>query len=171
MYSYTLTPTLTFSFLLLASLNVHYYPTRTLTDDHDVVGYWEDITSSLTVRVDMLNSFIAEAKAIKNNKSNKWLTYGLPLHRMRGRDLSFRPFNRQCHNIFQSFFLKSLFLLLRSRSYSNALYSQSIVITFFWFIPLLFCLFKEFGITVKDWEWDLDSELNPKQLTTFFAFL
>ena len=37
----------------------------------------------------MLNSFIAEAKAIKNNKRNKWLTYGLPLHRMRGRDSSY----------------------------------------------------------------------------------
>ena len=37
------------------------------------------------------------------------------------------------------------------------------------FLISLHC--TEFGITVNDWEWNLDTELNPQQLTKFFAYL
>ena len=92
-------PRLLHSFTFRTSIytpsNPHVFTRTTLparTDEHDVIDYWESLVPHLTGRVDVLNSFILEAKAIKNSKQNRWLTYGLPLHRMRGSILLFKLF-------------------------------------------------------------------------------
>jgi hypothetical protein len=63
---------------------------RLCTDQDDVVEFWNSLDSQLELRLDILDDFISEAKEVHD--CNKWLNYGLPLHRM--REMGFH------HNIF-----------------------------------------------------------------------
>ena len=51
------------------------------TDEDSIVNYWNDIDGQLELDIDVLDDFCAEATEVHEN--NKWLTYGLPLHRLR----------------------------------------------------------------------------------------
>lgn len=54
---------------------------RLCTDEDDVVQYWNNIDSKLELNIEVLDDFASEAKEIYQH--NKWLNYGLPLHRIR----------------------------------------------------------------------------------------
>jgi hypothetical protein len=54
---------------------------RLCTDEESVVNYWNQIDSNLELSIEVLDDFTAEAEEI--HQHNKWLNYGLPLHRMR----------------------------------------------------------------------------------------
>ena len=51
------------------------------TDDDNIVQYWNDIDSKLEVEMDVIDDFYSEAAEVAEN--NRFVTYGLPLHRMR----------------------------------------------------------------------------------------
>merc|ERR1739845_21401 len=54
---------------------------RLCTDDSGVVDFYNNLDSRLELNMDVLDDFESEAK--EANQYNKWLSYGLPLHRMR----------------------------------------------------------------------------------------
>lgn len=54
---------------------------RLLTDDDDVVQYWNEIDRKLELSIEVLDDFESEAKEM--HVCNKWLNYGIPLHRLR----------------------------------------------------------------------------------------
>ena len=54
---------------------------RLCTDDEQVVSFYNDLDNQLELSLEVLDDFIAEGQEVYS--MNKWLTYGLPLHRMR----------------------------------------------------------------------------------------
>jgi hypothetical protein len=54
---------------------------RLCTDDDAIVRYWNDIDAELELELDVLDDFASEAEEVVGN--NAWLTYGMPLHRLR----------------------------------------------------------------------------------------
>lgn len=54
---------------------------RLFTDEDDVVQFWNDLDSQLELSLEVLDDFVSESHEIF--EKNPWLTYGLPLHRMR----------------------------------------------------------------------------------------
>lgn len=54
---------------------------RLCTDDDEVVEFWNGLDSQLELNMEVLDDFSAEAKEVYEH--NKWLNYGLPIHRMR----------------------------------------------------------------------------------------
>lgn len=54
---------------------------RLCTDEKDVVDYWNEVDSNLEFNIEVLDDFVSEAKEIYGH--NRWLNYGLPLHRIR----------------------------------------------------------------------------------------
>merc|ERR1739844_260959 len=54
---------------------------RLSTDDEEVVNFYNGLDEELELSMDVLDDFCGEAEEIFEH--NKWLNYGLPLHRLR----------------------------------------------------------------------------------------
>jgi hypothetical protein len=64
---------------------------RLYTDDKKVVEYWNEIDHQLEVELDVLDDFASEAEEVV--AANPFITYGLPLHRMREFGLYAKEFD------------------------------------------------------------------------------
>ena len=54
---------------------------RLCTDDSDVVDYWNKVDEDLEIEMDVLDDVCSEA--VEVTRKNRWLTYGVALHRLR----------------------------------------------------------------------------------------
>jgi hypothetical protein len=54
---------------------------RLCTDEEEVVNFYNGLDDMLELSMDVLDDFVGEAEEVYEH--NKWLTYALPLHRMR----------------------------------------------------------------------------------------
>lgn len=64
---------------------------RLCTDDPVVVNYWNAIDKEFEKQMDVLDDFLGEAQEV--DRSNGWLTYGEPLHRLREFGVFTREFD------------------------------------------------------------------------------
>ena len=55
---------------------------RMCTDEDEIVEYYNNLDAQLEMSLEVLDDFTSEAKEVCEHH-NSWLTYGLPLHRMR----------------------------------------------------------------------------------------
>ena len=54
---------------------------RLCTDEKSIVDYWNGVDENLEVHMDCLDDLFGENDEVRS--LNRWLTYGLPLHRIR----------------------------------------------------------------------------------------
>jgi hypothetical protein len=64
---------------------------RLCTNDERVVQYWNNIDSQLELDMDVLDDFGSEAEEMR--AQNKWMTYGLPIHRLREFGIHIKEFD------------------------------------------------------------------------------
>ena len=55
---------------------------RLCTDEQSIVDYWNKIDKDLELTLEVIDDYQSEAKEIHNY--NPWLTYGYPMHELRG---------------------------------------------------------------------------------------
>ena len=62
-----------------------YLPVRVIirlcTDDDSVVNYWNHVDDNIELQMDCLDDLFGENDEVRSK--NRWLTYGVPLHRLR----------------------------------------------------------------------------------------
>ncbi len=61
------------------------------TDDNELVDFWNEIDAQLELEIEVLDDFESEAAEVAEH--NRFLTYGLPLHRMREHGLVKKEFD------------------------------------------------------------------------------
>jgi hypothetical protein len=54
---------------------------RLCTDEEDVVNYWNSVDEQIETEMDVLDDFMGESQEVYSQ--NPWLTYALPMHRLR----------------------------------------------------------------------------------------
>lgn len=64
---------------------------RLCTDDDEVVDFYNELDDMLELSMDVLDDFVGEAEEVYAH--NKWLTYALPVHRMREMGFHDRVFD------------------------------------------------------------------------------
>jgi len=64
---------------------------RLCTADEAISNYWDSVDSQLEVRMDIISDYLDEGAQIQ--AANPWLTYGMPLHRMREFGMILKEFD------------------------------------------------------------------------------
>ena len=64
---------------------------RLCTDEESIVNFWNELDTELEINLEVLDDYVSEGQEIY--KINPWLTYGLPLHRMREMGFYHRIFD------------------------------------------------------------------------------
>jgi hypothetical protein len=92
---------------------------RLCTNDTKVVDYYNQLDSKLEVSLDVLDDIFGEAREI--HRINKWLTYGLPLHRCREMGYHHRTFDLLDERLLtKDELLEYLQLLFGAEKFTNA---------------------------------------------------
>lgn len=75
---------------LLSTLNI-WIVVRLCTDEESVVQYWNGLDDDPELNLEILDDYVAEAEEV--HEHNRWLNYGLPLHRLREMGFHHRTFD------------------------------------------------------------------------------
>jgi hypothetical protein len=87
---------------------------RLCTDNGDVVDYFNDLDAVLELPLEVIDDFFDEAQEI--HKANRWLNYGLPLHRCREMGYNHRIFDLLDERLLNKDELKQFLTLLLGTS-------------------------------------------------------